>query len=236
MNTIINDILYWLGIISEIFGIISGLNLLFQYFYNRKIGFYLCINKIFLGDREVHFKLSSSFKFSNSFELFKKFNEVLHESQEKYETVVNSKNHKMYNIRNGIILDIQCQDPIDDTDLKDVFIQVIDAGVTLRTGLDIISLFGNLIPKLGNKLNISDQDYNFQVLYDNRKNPFIGMKLKAFSNDNIKTFQCKLNYYALLPNQYKGANKTIDINKSNLSLNDENYTNLSEAAKILLAV
>ena len=101
MLNIISDII---GFVSSVFGIISGLYFAYKYFYDRKIGFYLWVHKIFSGRREVHFKLSYSFNYTNQ-NLFEIFEKAAKLSDLDYTKEINLKNQKMYNF-DGVLIDI----------------------------------------------------------------------------------------------------------------------------------
>ncbi len=227
LNTIIDII----GFVSSIFGIISGLYFVYKYFYDRKIRFYLWVHKIFSGRREVHFKLSYSFNYTDK-NLFETFEEVA--KSLNYTKEINLKNQKMYNF-DGVLIDILQGEIIDDgMDDRNVFVKVVNAGVTLRTAENIISMFGKLTLGLSQNLELEDQMYNFQMIYPENKNPFIGMKLKLMSGDNLLAFNAKINANKLV----KGVGHNspqIDIYKEEVSVNDENYVDFSNIAKALLA-
>lgn len=229
LNTI-SDII---GFVSSVFGIISGLYFAYKYFYDRKIGFYLWVHKIFSGRREVHFKLSYSFNYTNQ-NLFEIFEEAAKLSGLDYTKEINLKNQKIYNF-DGVLIDIFQGEIIDDgMDDRNVFIKVVKAGVTLRTAEDIISMFGKLTLYLSEKLELEDQMYNFQMIYPENKNPFVGMKLKLMSGDNLLAFNAKINANKLV----KGVDHNspqIDIYKKEVSVNDKNYLDFSNIAKALLA-
>lgn len=227
LNTIIDII----GFVSSIFGIISGLYFVYKYFYDRKIRFYLWVHKIFSGRREVHFKLSYSFNYTDK-NLFETFEEVA--KSLNYTKEINLKNQKMYNF-DGVLIDILQGEIIDDgMDDRNVFVKVVNAGVTLRTAENIISMFGKLTLGLSQNLELEDQMYNFQMIYPENKNPFVGMKLKLMSGDNLLAFSAKINANKLV----KGVGHNspqIDIYKEEVSVNDENYVDFSNIAKALLA-
>lgn len=227
LNTI-SDII---GFVSSIFGIISGLYFVYKYFYDRKIRFYLWVHKIFSGRREVHFKLSYSFNYTDK-NLFETFEEVA--KSLNYTKEINLKNQKMYNF-DGVLIDILQGEIIDDgMDDRNVFVKVVNAGVTLRTAENIISMFGKLTLGLSQNLELEDQMYNFQMIYPENKNPFVGMKLKLMSGDNLLAFNAKINANKLV----KGVDHNspqIDIYKEEVSVNDENYVDFSNIAKALLA-
>lgn len=227
LNTIIDII----GFVSSIFGIISGLYFVYKYFYDRKIRFYLWVHKIFSGRREVHFKLSYSFNYTDK-NLFETFEEVA--KSLNYTKEINLKNQKMYNF-DGVLIDILQGEIIDDgMDDRNVFVKVVNAGVTLRTAENIISMFGKLTLGLSQNLELEDQMYNFQMIYPENKNPFVGMKLKLMSGDNLLAFNAKINANKLV----KGVGHNspqIDIYKEEVSVNDENYVDFSNIAKALLA-
>lgn len=227
LNTI-SDII---GFVSSIFGIISGLYFVYKYFYDRKIRFYLWVHKIFSGRREVHFKLSYSFNCTDK-NLFETFEEVA--KSLNYTKEINLKNQKMYNF-DGVLIDILQGEIIDDgMDDRNVFVKVVNAGVTLRTAENIISMFGKLTLGLSQNLELEDQMYNFQMIYPENKNPFVGMKLKLMSGDNLLAFNAKINANKLV----KGVGHNspqIDIYKEEVSVNDENYVDFSNIAKALLA-
>lgn len=227
LNTIIDII----GFVSSIFGIISGLYFVYKYFYDRKIRFYLWVHKIFSGRREVHFKLSYSFNYTDK-NLFETFEEVA--KSLNYTKEINLKNQKMYNF-DGVLIDILQGEVIDDgMDDRNVFVKVVNAGVTLRTAENIISMFGKLTLGLSQNLELEDQMYNFQMIYPENKNPFVGMKLKLMSGDNLLAFNAKINANKLV----KGVGHNspqIDIYKEEVSVNDENYVDFSNIAKALLA-
>lgn len=230
MLNIVNNVI---GFVSSVFGIISGLYFIYKYFYDRKIGFYLWVHKIFSGRREVHFKLSYSFNYTNQ-NLFEAFERAAKLSKLNFTKEINMKNHKMYNF-NGVLIDILQNEMIDDEmDDRNVFIKVVDAGVTLRTAENIISMFGKLTSYISEKLEVEDQVYNFQVIYPENKNPFVGMKLKLMSGDNLLAFNAKINANKLVKGIDHNSTK-IDIYKENVSINDENYLDFSNIAKALLA-
>ncbi len=221
-----------IGFVSSVFGVISGIYFVYKYFYDRKISFYLWVNNIFSGRREVHFKLSYSFNYTNQ-DLFETFEEIAKLNKLSYVKELNTKHHKMYNF-DGVVVDVNQGELLDD-ELSDsnVFIKVIDAGVTLRTAQKIISMFGKLTSCLPEKIKIEDQMYNFQMLYPKNKNPFIGMKLKLMSGNNLEAFYASINANKVIKD-LNSDDIRIDINKQNVSINNESYLDFSTVAKVLL--
>lgn len=230
MLNIINNMV---GFVSSVFGVISGLYFIYKYFYDHKIKFYLWVNKFFSGRREVQFKLSFAFNYIDK-DLFKEFEKIAKSNKLKYTKELNTRNHKMYNF-DGVIIDVNQNDILDDKlDDRNTFIRVINAGVTLRTAQDIISMFGKLTMHLPEKIKIENEMYNFQVIYPENKNPFIGMKLKLMSGNNLLSFNASINASKILENIDTGNNTKINIYKQNISINNKDYLDVSNVAKALL--
>lgn len=227
-----NSITELLGVISSVFGIISGVFFIYKYFYDRKLKFYLWVNKIFSGRREVHFDLSYSFNYSGK-ELFNTFENLAENNDLKYKIELNSRNRKMYNFDN-MIVDVVQNEVIDDgQDDRNVFIRVINAGVTLNTAQNIINSFGKLTSHIPEKVQIDNQMYNFQVKYSENKNPFISMKLKLMSQNNLTSFHSRIDASRIVPNNNEITD--IDIYKQSLSVNNSDFLSISNIAKTLLA-
>ena len=224
MMDIFENILTITGIIGLVYGFGSWL-------YYHKIKFYLIVNKILSSRREIQFDLMTSFK-KNELIDFKNIENILKDKGYKYSKNQNHKNSKYYNL-GSFLFEVKQIDSIDEDD-RNVIIGVINAAVTYKTAMKIISDYEKIAGLIFEQENIdSKKSQSSLTLKYGKNNPFMGRNLASLDKESIKNFACQVSFNEIIGNDDPTTEDTdIFIFKESINYTTNNLSNLVNVARI----
>ncbi|KRN59872.1 hypothetical protein [Carnobacterium maltaromaticum] len=224
MMDVLNNILTFTGIIGSIYGVGSWL-------YYHKITFYLKLNKILSFRREINFDLMTSFEKNQTLD-FKKIEEIFKENGYQYQKVQNLKNSKIYNL-GSFLFEIKQIDSIEEDD-KNVSMGVINAAVTYKTALKIISDYEKIAKSIFVNENIlSAETQSSLTLKYGKNNPFMGRNLANLEKNSIKYFSCQVSFNEIIGNDDPTTEgNDVFIYKESINYTTNDLPSLVNIAKI----
>lgn len=221
---ILENILTITGAIGTIYGGVSWL-------YNHKIKFYLFVNKILSSRREIKFDLSTSFIKTDKLN-FKEIENIFNNNNYSFTKQKNLKNSELYNLENFILEVKQIDGETEDE--RVVNIRVINAAVTYKTALGILSDYKKILELIFESLNVRSRDTSSSLtLKYGDKNPFMGRNLANLNKESIKSFSCQVDFNKMLKNDDPTADEAnIFIYKESINYTTNNLNDLINVAKL----
>lgn len=214
--------------ISGILGLLYGIG---SWLYFHKIKFYLFVNKMMSSKREIQFDLTTSFKKIDILN-FKRIEEHLKYEGYKLRKQQNLKNSKIYNL-GSFLLEVKQVDLIDEDD-KNVTIGVINAAITYKSALKVISDYKKIIEFIfENEKIIPKESQSSLKLKYGKSNPFMGRNLANFDKKAIKNFSCQVSFNEIISSDDPTFDGTdIFIYKESVNYTTNNLNDLVNVAKI----
>lgn len=214
--------------ITGIFGLIYGVG---SWFYYHKIKFYLMVNKVMSSRREIQFDLTTSFRKTDILD-FKELEKTLKEEGFILKKQQNLKNSKIYNLGN-FLFEVKQIDVIDEFD-HNVIIGVINAAVTYKTALKVISDYKKITELIFENTSINSRESQSSLtLKYGENNPFMGRNLANLDRKSIKNFSCQVSFNEIIGNDDPTVEgKDIFIYKESINYTTNNLNNLVNVAKI----
>lgn len=214
--------------ISGILGLLYGIG---SWLYFHKIKFYLFVNKMMSSKREIQFDLTTSFKKIDILN-FKRIEEHLKDEGYKLRKQQNLKNSKIYNL-GSFLLEVKQVDLIDEDD-KNVTIGVINAAITYKSALKVISDYKKIIEFIfENEKIIPKESQSSLKLKYGKSNPFMGRNLANFDKKAIKNFSCQVSFNEIISSDDPTFDGTdIFIYKESVNYTTNNLNDLVNVAKI----
>lgn len=181
--------------------------------------------------REIQFDLTTSFKKIDILN-FKRIEEHLKDEGYKLRKQQNLKNSKIYNL-GSFLLEVKQVDLIDEDD-KNVTIGVINAAITYKSALKVISDYKKIIEFIfENEKIIPKESQSSLKLKYGKSNPFMGRNLANFDKKAIKNFSCQVSFNEIISSDDPTFDGTdIFIYKESVNYTTNNLNDLVNVAKI----
>lgn len=224
MMDTLNAVLTFTSIISLVYGVGSWL-------YYHKITFYLKVNKFLSFRREINFDLMTSFEKIETLD-FKNIEEIFKGNEYQYQKTLNLKNRKIYDL-GSFLFEIKQIDSIEEND-KNVSMRVINAAVTYKTALKIISDYERIAKLIfENEHILSTETQSSLTLKYGKNNPFMGRNLANLDKKSIKYFSCQVSFNEIIGNDDPTTEgNDVFINKESINYTTNDLPSLVNIAKI----
>ncbi len=203
----------------------------FQFFYYRKIKFYIMVNKIFSTKKDANFELSFAFDTEASIQkISQSFQQVLENERRN----IGRTNNKITFQQDSLIIQIsKFEDSRDEGDFQ-YEILISNANSSLKTARKNLSKTAKVIEKLIDDEKINKKQITFTTKFP-KENPFINPSVSRIGIDNVKHFIMIMNTSTLVNTQAEEVSD-IQIGLKNLSYVDTSMINIVRVGELLLMI
>ncbi|UOC12380.1 hypothetical protein [Staphylococcus agnetis] len=218
----------YLGLISNVVGVLGACYGIFSFFYYRKIKFYMFVSKFFKFTKTTEITLSyryigkSDINFNSIKELLKK---------ENY-TVMNANTNNIIINMNDFIIQFKKDDFPTDEYGENSFVRMTLTRTYYKQAKKAIDEFINICEDF-NKRNLNNEGtYNLKIIYNNIKNPYLSASTHRIKEEDIKTMILHVDTAFLIDD----LNEEVIINKNSLSYTSKSSKNIYKIANDFMIV
>lgn len=218
----------YLGLISNVVGILGACYGIFSFFYYRKIKFYMFVSKFFKFTKTTEITLSyryigeSDINFNSIKELLKKENYA----------VMNANTNNIIINMNDFIIQFKKDDFPTDEYGENSFVRMTLTRTYYKQAKKAIDEFINICEDF-NKRNLNNEGtYNLKIIYNNIKNPYLSASTHRIKEEDIKTMILHVDTAFLIDD----LNEEVIINKNSLSYTSKSSKNIYKIANDFMIV
>lgn len=218
----------YLGLISNVVGVLGACYGIFSFFYYRKIKFYMFVSKFFKFTKTTEITLSyryigeSDINFNSIKELLKKENYA----------VMNANTNNIIINMNDFIIQFKKDDFPTDEYGENSFVRMTLTRTYYKQAKKAIDEFINICEDF-NKRNLNNEGtYNLKIIYNNIKNPYLSASTHRIKEEDIKTMILHVDTAFLIDD----LNEEVIINKNSLSYTSKSSKNIYKIANDFMIV
>lgn len=218
----------YLGLISNVVGVLGACYGIFSFFYYRKIKFYMFVSKFFKFTKTTEITLSyryigeSDINFNGIKELLKKENYA----------VMNANTNNIIINMNDFIIQFKKDDFPTDEYGENSFVRMTLTRTYYKQAKKAIDEFINICEDF-NKRNLNNEGtYNLKIIYNNIKNPYLSASTHRIKEEDIKNMILHVDTAFLIDD----LNEEVIINKNSLSYTSKSSKNIYKIANDFMIV
>lgn len=218
----------YLGLISNVVGVLGACYGVFSFFYYRKIKFYMFVSKFFKFTKTTEITLiyryigESDITFNGIKEYLKKENYV----------VMNANTNNIIINMNDFIIQFKKDDFPTDEYGENSFIRMTLTRTYYKQAKKAIDEFINICEDF-NKRNLNNEGtYNLKIIYNNIKNPYLSASTHRIKEEDIKNMILHVDTAFLIDD----LNEEVIINKNSLSYTSKSSKNIYKIANDFMIV